>query len=79
MRITIPGEKEKIVTWNEPELSDNAGKANWLVRSSSSGTAFPIGSTPITYIATDQFGNQAQCSFVVIVLGKGTVKNILNF
>ncbi|KAJ8038440.1 Hyalin [Holothuria leucospilota] len=30
VRITIPGEKEKIVTWNEPELSDNAGKANWL-------------------------------------------------
>ncbi|KAJ8038439.1 Low-density lipoprotein receptor-related protein 1 [Holothuria leucospilota] len=59
----------QVVAWTEPELSDNAGEASWLVRPTSSGTEFPIGSTQITYVAIDQFGNQARCSFSVIVSG----------
>ncbi|KAJ8038346.1 Low-density lipoprotein receptor-related protein 6 [Holothuria leucospilota] len=67
--LSSSAETRQIVTWDEPVLSDNAGDAYWLVGPSSSGTAFPIGSTHITYVASDRFGNQAQCSFTVTVSG----------
>lgn len=56
------------VTFQEPTLSDNCGTAV-LIRTSrkESGSFFDIGTETITYLAIDDTGNIAECSFNVTV------------
>jgi gliding motility-associated-like protein len=67
-----------VVTWDEPTASDNCGFEPTLTSDFPNGSIFPIGSTTVTYTATDEGGNTATCSFdVTVVDNTGPVfKNI---
>ena len=56
---------QAIVSWTVPSVSDNCSAT--LSGSLAPGAVFPLGTTPVTYTATDQNGNVATCSFNVIV------------
>ncbi len=54
------------VSWTAPTVSDNCGGAS-IASSHVSGTQFPVGTTAVTYTATDASGNQVSASFTVTV------------
>jgi hypothetical protein len=56
-----------VATWNAPTASDNCTASPTLSVNLPSGTCFPIGTTAVTYVATDAKGNQAFCNFNVNV------------
>ena len=58
-----------IVSWNVPVGIDNCSVTTTLTSDLDSGSTFPIGTTAVTYTATDASGNQATCSFNVEVIG----------
>lgn len=58
------------VTWTEPVATDNCTPSGSLVwtKSHQSGDVFPVGTTTVTYTATDEHGNTSTaCSFDVVV------------
>ncbi|MBL7962267.1 MAG: HYR domain-containing protein [Flavobacteriales bacterium] len=57
-----------IVSWTEPNVLD-ACPGSTIVRTTgmANGSSFPVGVTPVTYQATDAFGNVTWCSFTVTV------------
>ena len=55
------------VNWAVPMASDNCGGPVTLTSTNTPGSIFPLGSTTVTYTATDVAGNVATCSFAVIV------------
>ena len=59
------GECEAIVSWTAPTASDNCSAM--LTSTHSSGDAFAVGTTTVTYTATDAAGNSVQASFNVVV------------
>ncbi|MGB2982621.1 MAG: HYR domain-containing protein [Candidatus Bipolaricaulia bacterium] len=63
-----PGVCGAIVTWVEPTAGDNCDPAPALVSTHSPGDYFPVGTTTITYTATDDCGNFSTCLFDVTVL-----------
>uniref|UniRef100_UPI0026374AF9 HYR domain-containing protein n=1 Tax=uncultured Polaribacter sp. TaxID=174711 RepID=UPI0026374AF9 len=56
-----------VITWTAPTVSDNASIASY-VSSHNSGDLFPVGSTTVTYTATDNYGNETISSFEVTVI-----------
>jgi hypothetical protein len=57
-----------VVNYSTPTASDNCpGVTLTRIAGPASGSSFPVGSTTITYRATDAAGNTAQCSFTVTV------------
>ncbi len=69
--------KCEIATWTAPTATDNCGTPIVVQTSGlSSGTCFPIGTTTITYTATDAKGNTATCSFTVTVVNANTTGNL---
>lgn len=59
------------VMWTEPTPTDNCdmtGANVSLVSSHNSGDDFPLGITTVSYRATDNAGNSANCSFTVTVV-----------
>ena len=56
-------------SWSEPTATDNSLPPN-VTSTHDSGDYFPIGSTVVTYTATDAFQLTATCSFTVTVIGK---------
>ena len=56
------------VTWTPPTASDNFGVVT-LSTNHESGSTFPIGSTTVTYVATDLSLNQVSSSFIIIITG----------
>ena len=54
-----------VVTWMAPVGADNCSFT--LTSTAASGSRFPVGTTPVTYTATDASGNKATCSFMVTV------------
>jgi hypothetical protein len=59
-----------VATWTEPTATDNCTASANLVwtKSHTPGSVFPVGTTAVTYTATDDNGNvSATCSFNVIV------------
>ena len=58
------------VSWTPPTASDNSREGATLTSNYNPGAAFPIGTTTVTYTATDGAGNQATASFNVVVTGK---------
>ena len=57
-------------TWTAPTASDNSGSVT-LTPDYNSGDSFPIGTTTVTYTATDGSGNSVStCTFDIIVNGK---------
>jgi hypothetical protein len=55
-----------IATWTAPTATDNCGTPS-VLSNYNSGFAFPLGTTAVTYTATDAKGNKATCSFNVVV------------
>jgi hypothetical protein len=49
-------------------VSDNSNQFVSIVGSARTGQTFPLGTTTVTYIATDTSGNQVLCSFVITVI-----------
>ena len=64
---STPGASAAIVSWVEPTATDNDGQAVTVSRSQAPSTAFNIGSTAVSYVFTDTAGNQATCTFNVVV------------
>ncbi|MHB8708387.1 MAG: HYR domain-containing protein, partial [Desulfuromonadales bacterium] len=58
-----------IVTWTTPTATDNVDGAVIPVQTAGppSGSEFPVGTTTITYTATDTQGNSSTASFIVVV------------
>lgn len=56
---------EAVVSWTPPGFTDNCSAT--LTSSHSPGSTFPIGSTTVTYTATDPSGNSSICSFNITV------------
>ncbi len=61
-----------MVTFSTPTATDNSGETPTITRvdnnlSLTSGSLFPVGSTQITYRATDVSGNFSECSFTILV------------
>jgi SdrD B-like domain/Ig-like domain CHU_C associated/HYR domain len=54
-------------SWIAPTATDNCGTPV-VTTTNESGSAFPVGSTTVTYTATDAKGNKTTCSFVVNVV-----------
>ena len=58
-----------VATWTAPTVTDNCSGATIVqTAGSASGSAFPLGTTTITYTATDGAGLTSSCSFSVTVL-----------
>ncbi len=57
---------EASVDWTAPIVSDNCNISSF-VSNHNPGDAFPVGTTTITYTATDVAGNVSTCSFDVTV------------
>ena len=76
-----PGNCSASVTWTAPTATDNSGSAD-LESNFEPGAVFPVGTTRVTYTATDAAGNQATCSFDVTVVDNelpviGSVSDII--
>lgn len=56
-----------VVTWTGPVFTDNCTKNLFVVGSHQSGDFFPAGSTIVTYLAIDDFGNVDTCSFEIFI------------
>ncbi len=54
------------VSWIPPSAPDNCSSAS-LVSNYDPGHFFNVGSTPVTYTATDESGNSSSCQFLVTV------------
>jgi hypothetical protein len=54
-----------VVSWSAASVTDNCGAL--LVSNIPSGSPFPVGTTTVTYIATDSAGNSDTASFTVTV------------
>ena len=66
---TGPGNNScsQAVNWTPPSVSDNCPGVT-MTQDHNSGDVFPVGSTLVTYIATDSAGQHSTCSFTVTVL-----------
>jgi gliding motility-associated-like protein len=67
INVNANGSCQAIVNWTAPTASDNCGGTLTLTSTKNSGTAFDLGTTVVTYTATDAAGNISTCSFNVIV------------
>jgi gliding motility-associated-like protein len=67
--ITIAAEStcKKTVSWSPPVISSSCGNAT-LTSSHQPGVEFPLGTTQVTYTATDAHGNSSTCIFNVSVV-----------
>ncbi|XP_022090462.1 basement membrane-specific heparan sulfate proteoglycan core protein-like isoform X3 [Acanthaster planci] len=62
-----PGESRAVATWDEPTAKDNGGQVR-VGRTHLPSTYFMLGPTRVTYIFTDNSGNQAVCEFDVEIV-----------
>ncbi len=67
---------EAIVTWTEPTMTDNCTDAT-MTSTHSPGDIFPLGTTTVTYTATDIGLNETTCSFDVIVASDLTLTTVI--
>ncbi len=63
-----PNSDNTVVNWAEPTATDNSFQVT-LTSTHNSPSEFAVGTTTVTYIATDPYGNVAQQSFDVTVTG----------
>jgi hypothetical protein len=55
-----------VATWTAPTASDNCSTPS-VISNYTSGATFPIGSTKVTYTATDAKNNRSTCNFNIVV------------
>ncbi len=64
---------EVSIVFNEPTASDNCNDQLTVIQSDntgfSSGDAFPVGTTTLTYMTTDAAGNSVSCDLEILVRG----------
>ncbi len=64
----LPDSCNAQATWASPQVSDNCDASQIMpVSDYLSGQTFSAGTTVVTYTATDNSGNEATCSFSIIV------------
>ena len=61
--------QQTLVNWASPAVSDNSGDVIQPTSDVSSGSAFPLGTTVVTYEAVDASGNRNTCYTNVTVTG----------
>ena len=71
-----PGETTAEAFWDEPTVTDNLDPSPMLSATASSGDAFTLGTTMVSYTATDVAGNASSCEFLVTVLESVTPKGV---
>ncbi|APG59408.1 HYR domain-containing protein [Christiangramia salexigens] len=64
---TITGEAYAVVTFEDATTTDNCEASVEQTGGPASGSQFPIGTTTVTFTATDAAGNTTECSFTVTV------------
>ncbi|APG59411.1 hypothetical protein LPB144_02855 [Christiangramia salexigens] len=64
---TVTGESYAIVEFQDATATDNCGATVEQTAGPASGSQFPIGTTTVTFTATDAAGNTTECSFTVTV------------
>jgi large repetitive protein len=57
---------ESVISWTPPTANDNCSVASFS-STHNPGDQFDVGMTPVTYTATDAYGNTTTCAFDVIV------------
>ena len=67
---TGPNQPTAMATWTAPVATDNSNLIPNVTCSAENGSRFEIGKTEVMCKALDQAGNQANCSFIVDVVGK---------
>ncbi len=67
--ITATGVSGAVVNYTAPTATDNCSVTVALTAGLPSGSVFPLGTTNVTYTATDASGNTATGSFLVTVSG----------
>ena len=65
--LTTTGGCTQVGTWTAPTATDNCSVVSFT-SNHNSGDAFPIGTTVVTYTATDAAGHTTTCSFNVVVV-----------
>lgn len=67
--ITVATENncESLASWTVPEFLDNCDTELDITSTHNPRDVFPLGTTTVTYTATDNAGNQSTCSFDIIV------------
>ena len=70
-QIVAAGQTSATVIWTPPTATDNVTPTDQItmVATHAPGGQFPVGTTTVTYIFMDQAGNDATCSFNIIVQG----------
>ncbi len=69
---TVTASNSIVVNWTPPTATDNCGGSVSLTSTHNPGSQFMLGSTTVTYTATDAAGNAANCVFNVFVGQEGT-------
>ena len=64
-----------IVFWTAPVANDNCNVT--VINSHNSGDSFPVGTTMVSYTATDDAGNTKTCSFNVLIRDSITVNPVI--
>lgn len=72
------GDGRAIVSFSAPTAEDNSGQAPIVSCDPASGTAFDVGTTPVTCTATDAAGNFAELTFNVTVQDNTAPVVVLN-
>lgn len=67
------------VYWQPPTYRDNSGQSVTIFTESINGSDFRTGSYQLQYEATDQVGNKATCTFVIVVSCKLVLYNYDNY
>lgn len=57
-----------VVSWDEPTAYDDGSGIGSVTQTHHPGDTFPLGTTTVTYTATDNAGNTATCEFDVTVI-----------
>lgn len=61
------GQCGRAVSYATPTASDNCSYTLARTAGPASGSTFPVGTTTVTYVATDPSGNSSSCSFTVTI------------
>ncbi len=67
-RPTDPGSCDAVVEWDPPQAADNCSVSLAQTGGPANGGQFPLGTSIVSYTATDPSGNQAVCTFSVTVM-----------
>ncbi|HYC86744.1 MAG TPA: HYR domain-containing protein [Chryseosolibacter sp.] len=68
IQVSTGGACSASVSWTPPSASDNCDAPVTLTSNYQPGDEFPIGTTAVTYTATDTAGNTQTCTFDVTVI-----------